>query len=1590
MKQIANVILFVVVLLGSASVAIGQTATGIPAFSSTTGGIDNINLGNLNANISIPVINKAGLIPFHYALAYDSSVWYPVTVNGNKIWQYVGNFGWHSDTDVVTGYLTYVRGQTKCWDDPPYWYYGVTYGSYAYHDAWGAVHRFDEHFSTCADDPGPTPSLASDGSGYTLDTNGPGGSIRTKGGELIVPPAQGPTGSATAADANGNQITVTGSTFTDTLGLTALTIGGSGTAGSPKTFTYTPPNGTPVAVTLNYTTKSVKTYFQCNTSPNIVADVGPMSIDLVTSVGLPDGTSYGITYEQTPGPGNSGYVTGRIASITLPTGGVISYTYTGSNNGINCADGSALGLSRTTPDSGTPWQYSRTNVGGTTQWTTTVTDPAGNRTVLNFQQSAPNFYETKRQIYQGTSTLLETVLTCYNGSASPCDTTAVGLPITQRAVTLQWPNNGRQSKTVANYDSTYTLVTEVDEYGYGTSGPGPLARQTLTTYATLSGIVDHPASVTVKDGSGTTVAQTSYGYDTHGNTTSVSQLVSTGFSLARSFTYNANGTVATATDVNSAVTTYAYGTGSCNGAFPTSVTPQLLPARTMTWDCTGGVQLTATDENTKSVGAAYSDSYFWRPASVSDQLTNLTSFSYPSATQVQSSMSFASSVTESLTTLDSLGRPHISQRRQGPSAGSYDSVQTDYDSLGRPFRSTLPYSDGAGVTHGGPWSATTTFDPLGRPTHIEDSGSPTKGTVDFTYVQNDILQSVNAPSGENAKQKNLEYDAVGRLTSVCELTSSTNGGGSCTQSSPQIGYYTTYTYAGNQLTVYQNAQSGSPQMRQYTYDLLGRMTSEANPETGTIIYTYDSDATCTPASNGDLIKRVDAMGNTTCYQYDALHRVTAITYPSGSYASNTPRKYFTYDLTTATIGGTQTTIANSKGRLSRAYTQTGCPSTCVTKTDEYFSYSARGEVTDTWESTPNSGGYYHTTASYWANGVLNTLALVGLGLPSFSYSLDTQGRPNVVTTSSGTSPIPSGTPVTYNVFGQVVGLTFGSGDSDSFGYDGYTGRMSQYQYSVGASPSTQTVTGNLTWNANGTLRQLAITDQLNSANTQTCTYGYDDLVRIGSVSCANGATSIWGQTFTYDPYGNLKKHLVTGYPGVPFEQNYDLTKNRVSDAPFNYDANGNTTHDNVRSYTWDAEGKALTADTVGLIYDALGRMVESGITQIVYAPTGQKFALMNGQTVSKAFVPLPGGGQAVYSGTTLAYFRHPDWLGSSRLASNPDQTPLFDLAYAPYGETYAEYGSVDNRSFAGMNQDTIQGSPAALYDAVYREYGMYGRWISPDPAGAGAVDVTSPQTWNRYAYVANNPLAYGDPLGLCPPPGVYAKGCVYVQYPGGDSLDCTIEGMRAPCGLAFSLLHTEAGYLVEADGGDCAPSSHSGRIYCGPQGETPYKPGAFLFFFSSWVEDFSTGTSIGNEDCSASSSSIDDYLKGKNSPMAGQGSNFMASGQKYNLDPRLLVSLSGAETTFGKNITAGQNNALNVLYNKLNSPYPSFQANINAAGRSITNPANRYNLTNTSTMYSTYCSGPLCTKGLNNLNTFMREQGARTYVLHNPCKSQVE
>ena len=236
--------------------------------------------------------------------------------------------------------------------------------------------------------------------------------------------------------------------------------------------------------------------------------------------------------------------------------------------------------------------------------------------------------------------------------------------------------------------------------------------------------------------------------------------------------------------------------------------------------------------------------------------------------------------------------------------------------------------------------------------------------------------------------------------------------------------------------------------------------------------------------------------------------------------------------------------------------------------------------------------------------------------------------------------------------------------------------------------------------------------------------------------------------------------------------------------------------------------------TVTATYDALGRMVENNAggsyNQFVYGPSGTKLAKCNGQTLAKAFVALPGGAKAIYTSSGLTYFRHSDWLGSSRLTSTAaTPTQMYSSsAYAPFGEQYQTAGTAD-ASFTGQDQDTV----STLYDfPARRQSPSQGRWISPDPAGRRAVMLANPQSWNRYAYVLNNPLALIDPMGL------------YLMYQSpcgssGDDDDDDDDSGSADCGGGGG---DDSSGGDDNSGGGCDPNTNP--ICVGGNGPLPQPP----------------------------------------------------------------------------------------------------------------------------------------------------------------------
>src|SRR3984885_809880 len=872
--------LFAACLLLISSLAYGQA---IPQFSTVEPHqYDSVNLATLGIQLNVPVRPKAGHTPFSMSLTGAAQV----TILGGQFSALSNISAQESHLGQRVGFTT----STNCTMPP-----GTKYSGFYFVDSTGNTHSFPSvtvgYPASCG--PLTVSGYASDGSGLNMTANSNAGqpteTVRDQNGNVL---SGTPGAITTFTDSNGNVIARTGATsgvYTDTFNQTAITV--TGNKGAAQTATWTDALANNRTVSLAVTPYTLYTAFGC------AADGGPFTgIDFPTSISFPDGSSMSFTWEKNYSVSTD--ITGRLASITLPTAGVITYAYSGGTHGINCTDGTPATMTRTTPD-GT-WTY--THVYSATNPTTTVQDPKGNNTVYTFSNNLYN-YEVERQFYTGSAiaaNLIKTVITCYNNpSSTPTNCNSnYSLQVSEKDEYTSYPGVTGYSAVKTQYTAGGLaagsgLVTDVKTYDFNATTPtnekkivygsGTQASQTCTAISTY--IVAKPCSITVYDSqhSNAIMSQTWNNYDSNGNLLQTWNLVSgsgaSGTYLSKQYTYDSHGVVQTMTDVNGQVMNYT--TTSCNNMFVTSQYPTGFTNLTTSqvWDCNGGVVTSSTDANGQITQTVYGASGvapdpFYRPVEDIDEESNITSFTYHPTT-VDSTFSFGtsnSSVIETLSTTDSIGRPAISQLRQGPGASNWDTKSRTFDADGHVYETSLPCVKTASQ----PCSASTesqTYDGLNRPRIHTGTGGD---VVTKSYIANDVLTVLTpAPSGENAKQTQKEYDGLGRLKSVCVI-SSAPGSGSCGQTNPKTGFLTTYTYdgAGRLLKTIENAQVSSPQQtRTYVYDLLGRVISETNPESGTTTYAYDSYSGM-PNSAGDLIAIVKQNGDGQYFYYDGLHRMT--------------------------------------------------------------------------------------------------------------------------------------------------------------------------------------------------------------------------------------------------------------------------------------------------------------------------------------------------------------------------------------------------------------------------------------------------------------------------------------------------------------------------------------------------------------------------------------------------------------------------------------------------------------------------------------------------------------------------------------------
>ena len=124
-------------------------------------------------------------------------------------------------------------------------------------------------------------------------------------------------------------------------------------------------------------------------------------------------------------------------------------------------------------------------------------------------------------------------------------------------------------------------------------------------------------------------------------------------------------------------------------------------------------------------------------------------------------------------------------------------------------------------------ATTTTYDALGR---VLASQTPTVVRFTYTYTNNDVLQKL---SGSQTFQKQFEYDGLGRLTSVCEISSTLDGRGCLRAEYRKTGYWTQYTYdaLGTYSPSHRTRKPRAVAGRTFVYlRLAGPYVNQSNPK----------------------------------------------------------------------------------------------------------------------------------------------------------------------------------------------------------------------------------------------------------------------------------------------------------------------------------------------------------------------------------------------------------------------------------------------------------------------------------------------------------------------------------------------------------------------------------------------------------------------------------------------------------------------------------------------------------------------------------------------------------------------------------------
>jgi len=629
----------------------------------------------------------------------------------------------------------------------------------------------------------------------------------------------------------------------------------------------------------------------------------------------------------------------------------------------------------------------------------------------------------------------------------------------------------------------------------------------------------------------------------------------------------------------------------------------------------------------------------------------------------------------------------------------------------------------------------------------------------FTYDTFGLVTKITDPAG---KETAIEYanDGSGNLTKVTnalgkEWKREYNGFYKVSKTIDPLNNETAFDY--DTMANLSKVTDAENRTREMTYDKLQRVTLIKDALSNMTLFTYDAE--------NNVTKITDSLAREYTSTFDVLKRTKTWKFP------DTNQESYDYDANGNLIkitnrGGEEISFNyNDADRLS-SKTWLGTTNTVFTPI-----YDDANRVTNLTkvesETTVSQIGVTYNAA--------NQMTAINAEGHTMSYAYDSAQHLNQIT-------YPSAEVVKYGFNSR--GLLESIKDGSNAAIADYTfddaGRVTKKNLPNGLESVYEYNDPN--WVTKVTLRQTANPTTV----LQSFQYGYDKVGNRVWVKYANGSGDVYrydatyqltgvkygvsnpqdgydlasgenrAVTYTYDALGNrtvvLDNLTLTNYSVNNLNQYTQIDLNNS----YTYDTNGNLTGNGLWTFGYDREGHLVSASksgtSVSYKYDALGRRTEKNVngtvTKFVYSGQDLIEERDGSDNVTAKYIYAGGIDNPVeVIKATGSYFFQQDALGNVTALTNSSGSIIESYTYDAFGKPKIKDGGgnlIDIPStpflFTGREFDAESG----LYHYRSRAYSSeLGRFLQIDSIGFSGGDT------NLYRYVANNPVRYIDPLGLC-------------------------------------------------------------------------------------------------------------------------------------------------------------------------------------------------------------------------------------------------